>query len=81
VGRNPEKIDAIHIIATSGMKMGMNVNVLYLGLVVNNPHPKDLSKSPAVAGFFVYRHLGQSIPLFIVPGSPPYFFSAFFTMT
>jgi len=31
--------------------MGMNVNV---GLVVvDNPHPKDLSKSPATAGFFV----------------------------
>jgi len=23
------------------------------GKVVSNPHPKDLSKSPAVAGFFV----------------------------
>jgi len=22
-------------------------------MVVTNPHPKDLSKSPAVAGFFV----------------------------
>jgi len=62
--------------------MGMNVNIMKNGgKVVTNPHPKDLSKSPAPAGFFVYRHLGQSIPLFIVPGSPPYFFSAFFTMT
>ena len=26
--------------------------------MTGNPHPKDLSKSPAVAGFFVYRHLG-----------------------
>ena len=35
--------------------MGMNVNV---GLVVvDNPHPKDLSKSPAVAGVFVSPHL------------------------
>ena len=39
------------------MKMGMNVNVNYLGLVVNNSHPKDLSKSPAAAGFFVSPYL------------------------
>ena len=41
--------------------MEMNVYVMKIGgKVVNNPHPKgqDLSKSPAVAGFFVYRHLG-----------------------
>ena len=36
------------------MKMVMNVNVVNLrGKDVNNPHPKGLSKSPAVAGFFV----------------------------
>jgi len=29
-----------------GMKMGMMKNV-------NNPHPKDLNKSPAATGFFV----------------------------
>ena len=34
------------------MKMGMNVNVMSMVDVIN-PHPKDLSKSPAVAGFFV----------------------------
>ncbi len=54
VGRNPEKIDAIHIIATSGMKMGMNVNIMKNGgKVVTNPHPKDLSKSLTLVGFFV----------------------------
>jgi hypothetical protein len=32
----------------------MNVYVvIYLGLVVNNSHPKDLSKSPTFVGFFV----------------------------
>jgi len=30
---------------------------LFGGKVVNNPHPKDLSKNPAVAGFFVSPHL------------------------
>jgi hypothetical protein len=37
------------------MKMGMNVNIMKNGgKVVTNPHPKDLSKSPAaLAGFFV----------------------------
>ena len=36
-----------------GMKMEMNVNVVNMVVAVNNPHPKHLSKSPAVAGFFV----------------------------
>jgi len=32
----------------------MNVNIMKNGgKVVTNPHPKDLSKSPALAGFFV----------------------------
>ena len=35
-----------------GIDMGMNVNVVNM-VVVNNPHPKDLSKSPAFVGFFV----------------------------
>ena len=40
--------------------MEMNVNVVNMvGWVVNNPHPKDLSKSPAVAGFFVYGMMGR----------------------
>jgi hypothetical protein len=30
-----------------------NLTVFELGAVVINPHPKDLSKSPAVARFFV----------------------------
>jgi len=33
------------------------VNVVRIVGVVNNPHPKDLSKSPAVAGFFVSPYL------------------------
>ena len=37
-----------------GMKMEMYVNVMKIGgNIVNNPHPKDSSKNPAVAGFFV----------------------------
>ena len=41
--------------------MEMNVNVVIIGLVVViNPHPKDLSKSPLVAaGFFVYGIVGR----------------------
>ena len=27
--------------------------------LANNPHPKDLSKSPAVAGFFVCGMMGR----------------------
>ena len=39
------------------MKMGMNVNV---GLVVvDNSHPKDLSKSPTFVGFFVTEMMGR----------------------
>jgi len=37
-----------------GMKRGMNVNVVRIGeKVVIDSHPKDLSKSPTLAGFFV----------------------------
>jgi len=39
--------------------MGMNVNVIYLGLVVNNSHPKNLSKSPTFVGFFVCGMMGR----------------------
>ena len=39
------------------MQMGMNVNVMRMVMVVNNPHLKDLSKNPAVAGFFVLLYL------------------------
>ena len=44
--------------------MEMNVYVvIYLGLVVNNSHPKDLSKSPTLVGFFVYGMMGISLLL------------------
>ena len=43
--------------------MEMNVNVMKIvGEVVNNPHPKDLSKSSAVAGFFVCGFRSASQP-------------------